>query len=43
MLSGLSLEEALTLSDKEYARDRGGLYSVSYGGRTWLGDQQQMN
>ena len=42
MLSGLSLEEALTLSDKEYARDRGGLYSVSYGGRTWLGDQQQM-
>ena len=43
MISGLSREEALTLSDKEYARDRRGLYSVSYGGRTWLGDQQQMN
>ena len=43
MLSGLSREEALTLSDKEYARNGSGLYSVSCGGRTWLGDQRQMN
>ena len=43
MLSGLFREEALMLSDKEYARDRSGLYSVSHEGRTWLGDQRQMN
>ena len=43
MLSGLSREEAMTLSNREYARDQRGLYSVSRGGRTWLGDQQQMN
>ena len=43
VLTGLSREEALALSAKEYARNGSGLYSVSRGGRTWLGDQQQMN
>ena len=43
MLGSLSREEALTLSAGQYARSSGGLYSVSRGGRTWLGDKRQMN
>ena len=41
MLAGLSRDAALALSTKEYARDKSGLYSVSLGGRTWLGDQRE--
>ena len=41
MLAGLSRDAALALSTKEYARDKSGLYSVSRGSKTWLGDQRE--
>ena len=39
MLSGLSREAALALSATDYARGESGLYTVSRGSKTWLGDQ----
>ncbi len=41
VLDGLSNEEALDLSTKDYQRDGNGLYTVSRNGKTWYGDQTQ--